>query len=154
MELTKVVVRFKPFHRTAEVETKFEPVTVSVMGAAPWAALAGDIDVRTGAGLFGAGGGALITNESDCEMPPPGLGLDTDTGAKPAAAMSAAGIVAVSCVALTNVVGRSRVFQRTMDPLTKFEPVTVIEKAGPPAVALLGAMDATEGVGLVDCAPS
>jgi hypothetical protein len=47
---------------------------------------------------------------------------NTVTWAVPAAAMSEAGMVAVSWVAETNVVVRSDPFQRTTAPLTKLEP--------------------------------
>ena len=47
------------------------------------------------------------------------------------------------------MVGRSDPFQRTTDPLTKFEPLTVRVKAGPPAVAEAGLMLASTGAGLM-----
>ena len=50
-------------------------------------------------------------------------GLATVTWAVPAVAISAAVIAAVNWVALTNVVVRALPFQRTLAPLTKFEPV-------------------------------
>src|SRR2546428_11477477 len=52
--------------------------------------------------------------------------------------MSAAGMLAVSRVALTNVVVRAAPFQRTVAPETKLFPSAVKVNAGPPAVALLG----------------
>ena len=152
--LTNVVGRFAPFQRTTELAAKFEPVAVSVKPAAPWAAPAGEIDASDGTGLFAGGGDALIRNDSDSDVPPPGPGLDTDTCAEPAVPMSAAVMAAVSCVALTKVVARSWAFQRTLDAPTKFDPVTVSEKVRPPAEALAGSMDATEGEGLLDCAPN
>ena len=39
---------------------------------------------------------------------------------------------------LPKVVGRSAPFQRTTDPLTKFEPLSVRVKAGPPAITEAG----------------
>src|SRR5260370_41583588 len=60
--------------------------------------------------------------------------LDTVTAAVPAIpgkAVSEAEIVAVSCVALTNVVSRGDPFQLTTDPLTKLVPFTVrVKPAG------------------------
>ena len=56
-------------------------------------------------------------------------------------------MLAVSCVALTNVVGRLAPFQVTVAPLTKPLPVTVSVKAGPPAGALDGASPVMRGPG-------
>ena len=63
--------------------------------------------------------------------PPPGEGLTTVIVAVPGDAMRADGTVAVSCVALTNVVTRLFLFQTTTEPTglpalcTKFVPFTV-----------------------------
>src|SRR5437016_9116272 len=65
-------------------------------------------------------------------------GLRTLTAAEPAVAMSAAGMLAVTRVALTNVVVRTAPFQRTVAPETKLFPSAVRVNAGPPAVALFG----------------
>ena len=51
--------------------------------------------------------------------------LETVTPAVPWNAVSAADRVAVSCVALANVVGRGDPFQLTTKPFTKFVPFTV-----------------------------
>jgi len=51
--------------------------------------------------------------------------LDTVIEAVPAEAISEAGMVAVSCVELTNVVARGELFQSTTEPFTKFVPFTV-----------------------------
>ena len=139
--LTKVVVRSVPFQRTTEPETKFVPVTVKVNPAPPAWALFGDSWVNVGAGL-------LTVNVRAEDVPPPGAGVNTVTCAVPAGAMSAAGIAAVSCVPLTNVVVRSVPFQRTTEPVTKFVPVTVSVKADPPTVALLGERELSPGTGL------
>src|SRR5438034_791333 len=61
--------------------------------------------------------------------------------------MSDAAIWACSCVALTNVVGRSLPFQRTTDELMKSVPVTVSVKAVPPEVALGGEIELSVGLG-------
>src|SRR5438552_15957859 len=81
-----------------------------------------------------------MVNAAGAEVPPPGAGLTTVTLAMPAAAMSVAGIVAVSCVGETNVVARAAPFQFTVELLTKLPPLTVISVAGPPAVASAGLM--------------
>jgi hypothetical protein len=52
------------------------------------------------------------------------VGLDTVTAAAPGKAVSAAEIVAVTCVALTNVVARGVPFQLTTEAATKFVPFT------------------------------
>ena len=69
----------------------------------------------------------------------------TVTDAVPAAAMSVAGIAAVSWLALTKLVVRSTPFQRTTEPLTKLLPFTVSVKACPPAAALLGEREVNVG---------
>ena len=58
--------------------------------------------------------------------------------AVPAVAMRAAGTVAVSCVAETNVVASGLPFQFTVEPETKLVPLTVNVTCGPPAVAQVG----------------
>src|SRR6266571_7832549 len=81
-----------------------------------------------------------MVNVAAAEVPPPGAGLTTVTLAMPAAAMSVAGIAAVSCVAETNVVARAAPFQFTVEVLTKLLPLTVSTAAGPPADAPDGLM--------------
>jgi hypothetical protein len=70
--------------------------------------------------------------------------------------MSVFVIVAVSSVLLTNVVARFAPFQRTTDPLTKFDPFTVSANPNPPATALVGDIEFSKGTGLLVvkvCAP-
>ena len=78
-------------------------------------------------------------------MPPPGGGENTVTEALPTETMSALAIAAVSCEALTKVVGRSAPFQRTTDVEVKLLPFTVRLKAGPPATLLDGASELMAG---------
>ena len=85
---------------------------------------------------MGVRGGGVIVKVRALETAP--SGFCTVTEAVPAAAMSVAGICAVSWVALTKVVVRVAPFQRTTELLTKLLPFTVSVKAGPPATALLG----------------
>src|SRR5207253_5328227 len=72
-------------------------------------------------------------------------GLRTVTDAEPAVAMSAAAIVAVSWVALANVVVRAAPFHCRVLPATKLLPLAVSVKAAPPAVAVVGDTDVSTG---------
>src|SRR2546426_39613 len=139
--LTKVVVRAVPFQRTPEPFTKLLPLTVMVNAASPVVALVGDSDVSAGAGL-------VTENVWAAEVPPPGAGGRTGTGTLAAAARSAAGIAAVSWVALTKAVVRAAPFQRTVEPLVKPVPLTVSVKAAPPTAALVGTSPVIAGTGL------
>jgi len=138
--LTKVVVRFEPLTRTTELLTKLLPLTVSVNPEVPAVALLGEI-------LLNDGDGLLTASDIVPEAEP--SGLVTPIARVPVDAMSLAGIAAVSRVPLTNVVVRFEPFTWTTDPFTKFEPLAVSVKAGPPAVAVLGEMLASDGGELV-----
>jgi hypothetical protein len=83
-----------------------------------------------------AGAGGLIVKPTALEADPPGL--VTLTLALPAAAIRLAATDAVSCVALTNVVGMAVPFHLTVEPDKKPVPFTVRVKAAPPAVAEVG----------------
>jgi hypothetical protein len=61
--------------------------------------------------------------------------------------MLLAGMAAVNCVLLPNVVVRLEPFQRTTELEIKLEPSTVRVKAAPPAVALMGEMEVSVGTG-------
>lgn len=141
--LTNVVDRLAPFQFTRVLVKKPVPLTVSVKPPPPAVALAGAIDVIVGTGL-------LIVNGVGPELPPPGAGLNTATGLGPAEAISLAGTAAVSFVLLTKVVvsGIPWIPNCTTDVETKFVPLTVRVKAGPPAVALVGEIVAIDGRGL------
>jgi hypothetical protein len=69
--------------------------------------------------------------------------------AVPAAAMSAAGIAAVTCVLLTNVVARFEPFHCTVELLRRLVPFTVSVKAPPPAIAEDGFKPDIDGTGLL-----
>ena len=84
---TKVVVRGEPFHWIADVDEKFEPLSVNAKAGEPATNALGAIDVTAGTGL-------LIVKVRGLEVPPPGAGLDTVIEAVPAVAMSAAVIEA------------------------------------------------------------
>src|SRR6267143_5615650 len=140
--LTKVVVRAAPFHCTLEPLTKLVPVSVSVKAALP-------ADVPVGDSVESVGEGLVMLNVCAAEVPPPGAGVTTVTDAVAAVARSAAGMAAVSCVALTKVVVRAAPFQRTVEPLPKLLPFTASVNAAPPTLALEGESDASVGTGLV-----
>jgi hypothetical protein len=72
------------------------------------------------------------------EAPPLGAGLVTVTAAILAVVMAAAGIAAVNCEGLTNVVARATPAKFTTEPVKKFEPFTVRVKAAPPVSARFG----------------
>src|SRR6266850_1178224 len=136
--LTKVVVRAAPFHCTLEPLTKLVPVSVSVKAALP-------ADVPVGDSVESVGEGLVMLNVCAAEVPPPGAGVTTVTDAVAAVARSAAGMAAVSCVALTKVVVRAAPFQRTVEPLPKLLPFTASVNAAPPTLALEGASDVSVG---------
>jgi hypothetical protein len=82
------------------------------------------------------------------EVPPPSAALVTVTAAVLAEAMAAAGMVAVNCVVLTNVVVSADPPKLTTEAATKFVPLTVSVKAVPPAAVLPGEIVVIVGVGL------
>ena len=88
------MVRFEPFQRTTDPFTKLDPFTVRSKAGPP-------AEAEDGLRLVIVGMGLLIVKGETPERPPPGEGLNTATLAVPAAAMSAASIVAVISVALT-----------------------------------------------------
>ena len=88
-------------------------------------------------------------NVDAADVPPPGGGFVTVTLAVPALAMSDALIVAVSLVALANVVVRGEPFQFTTEEETKLVPLTVSVKLAPPCVALDGESFVIVGAGLL-----
>ncbi len=87
---TYVVVRLAPFHCTIESAMKPLPFTVSVKAEPPAVR-----DKGLKFEIVGAGGSVIVKLWA-FEVPPPGAGLNTVTLAVPAAAMSEAGIAAVS----------------------------------------------------------
>src|SRR5437867_1269824 len=138
---TYVVARSCPFHRTTELVTKFVPVTVSVNP--------GPTTADCGLRLVIVGTGFRIVKVCGLDVPPPGAGAKTVTVGVPAAAMSVAGIVAVSCVGDTYVVARPAPFHCTTEPATKSVPVTVSVNPPSPATAAAGLSPVVVGTGLV-----
>ena len=110
------------------------PVSVTVCAGLPTAA---EVTDSVGAPGAASGAGVVIVKGRLLEVPGEALaaGLETETVAVPENAVSVAGICAVTCVALTYVVGRGEPFQFTMEPptatpftvelFTKFVPFTV-----------------------------
>lgn len=72
------------------------------------------------------------------ETPPPGVGVDTVIATAPVFARSLAGIAAVSCVALTNVVGRLAPAHNTCDDAVNALPAIVNVNAPEFTTALVG----------------
>ena len=127
-----------------EFETKPVPFTVSVKAGPPAPAKFGLSVVIAGIGFA-----LVIVKVTAFEFPPTGAGFDTVMTALPGAAMSLAGIVAVSSVALVDVVGRSAPFQRTTEADIKPVPVIVRLNAPLPAVAEPGLSPLMVGTGLL-----
>jgi hypothetical protein len=116
-----------PFHCTAEQGERLLPFTVSGTGdpvAASTAAFVGEIELRAGVGRFVPVANGAMENGREFEFVP-GVPADTLIATVPRKAVSAAVIVAVSCVGLTKVVGRGEPFQLTTSPFAKPVPVTV-----------------------------
>jgi len=67
---------------------------------------------------------------------------------EPTAKIKFGGTCAVSCVEETKVVDRLLPFQTTTEAEMKLVPFTVSVNAAPPAVALLGEIELTDGAGL------
>ena len=108
-----------PFHRTSEHGRKLLPVTFMVMAAVPAVAFTG-----SKVEIVGPGREVAATTEKftafDTAAP-----VFTVIGSVTGNAMSADVIAAVSCVELTNVVGRGELFQLITELLEKFVPFTV-----------------------------
>ena len=96
--------------------------------------------------MFGSVG-LLIGKLPGLDVLLPGGGLKTVTLADPAVAMSLAGMLAVRRVLLTYTVVRSLPFQRTIEPFTKFVPLTVRVNEGLPTMALDGLRPVIVGAG-------
>jgi hypothetical protein len=156
--LTNVVTRALPFTCATDELMKFVPVSVIVNPAPPALIVLGEIAVSVGTGF-----GAVIVNISEFENVPIGppcgrillappnstSGINTWTVAVPTAAISAAVIAAVNCVALTNVVVRFPPFHCTMAVFRKLLPFTVSVNAAPPAAAELGDREVNTPTGVL-----
>ena len=100
--------------------------------------------------MKGTGNDTPTVNGTVIELPPPGSGLVTPTCSVsvPKMLMLSAGIIAVSRLLETKVVGWLIPFQLTVAPGTKPWPSTSRVNAGPIATAVLGTSAAMVGIGL------
>ncbi len=71
-------------------------------------------------------------------VPPPGPGLNTEIAKAPGAPNKLTGMVAISCVELVKLVGRTASLANTFDCETNPLPVTVIASSGELAVVVAG----------------
>lgn len=99
------------------------PCTVNVSAGLPAPAVVGDTEAIVGGGNPPVGVARVSGNELDVPSE-----LDAVTLAVPASAVLAAGMEAVSCVALMKTVVCTAPFQFTTASLVKFVPFTVSVK--------------------------
>ena len=88
----------------------------------------------------------LVTVKSIALEVPPGAGLVTVTGNVPAEAILEAGMAAVNCVELTNVVVVATPPKFTIEDATKFVPLIVSVKPAPPTATVFGEIEVIVGV--------
>jgi len=126
--LLNVVGMATPFTSAIELFTNPEPVRTTLRLDTPAVTLLGETLVSTGTGFPD-----VTCNGSEADVPPPGAGFTTSINSVPGTARAAAGIVAVTWVALTNVVVALLPLNWTVQVLTKPVPVTVRMRSGLPA---------------------
>ena len=140
-----VVGRSFPFQRMTELGTKFVPITAKVKACVPTGAQLGSRELIVGIWLVSL----LMAKLTMLELPPPGAELVTITATVPAEAIAAAGMAAVNCVELTNVVVGVVPPKLTIEVARKFIPLTVsVKPAAVPTTALLGEIVVIVGTGL------
>jgi hypothetical protein len=123
MVVSGVVTLLAFTHRTTEQGRMFVPVTLRVRAGLPAAADVCDSETIVGAASGVAGVEMVKGREPDVPIE-----FVTVTAAVPENAAWAAEMEAVSCVALTKVVGCAAPFQFTDASLVKFVPFTVSVK--------------------------
>ena len=141
VEETKVVASAVPFQFTVESETNLVPLTVNVKSAPPAIAQVGLSELIIGV--------PLIVNVTAFDVAPQVPGFTTAIEAVPGLAMLAFGTVAVSRVEETNVVVSEVPFHFTVEPETKFVPVTVNVNPLLPAMAQVGLSELMVGTALI-----
>jgi hypothetical protein len=119
------------------------PVTISENCALPVVTPDGESEVICGTGLAAPS----IVNWMVRVVPPPGLGVETETTAVPAFWMSLAKICAVSSPVELNRLLRADPFHNTEEDGVKFDPVTIRVNAGWPATMFVGEIVWIVGVG-------
>ena len=124
VELTKLVASAAPFHNTSAPELNTAPFTVNVNPLLPAVMLVGEIDELDG----------VTVKFTEFDVTPLAA---TVTGAVPDAVSKFAGTLAVSFVALTNVVATDVPLNCTTASLSNPLPLTVSVNAAP-AGALVG----------------
>jgi hypothetical protein len=115
VEFTKVVESGAPFHLTTDPAEKAVPFTVNVNAAPPAAADDGLRETMPGRAS------TLSRSAPDATAP----GFTTVIFNEAGAAVACRGMLAVSSVALTNVVGAGDPFQQMAAPFSKPTPFTV-----------------------------
>jgi len=138
-----ITVRAWPPTVAVAPAAKPAPVAVSVKAPLPAVTLAGLRLLMLGVGFTSA-----TVSGRAADVPPPGAGVNTVMLGVPAAAISLAGMAAVSRVDETNVVVRPAPLTWTTEPLVKLEPAAVRVKAAPPADAAVGLMLDRAGAGV------
>jgi len=136
---SKTVVIAVLFSVIKEPETKPTPTAVSVNVGLPAATAEGEMDVN--ANVLAAL--PVTANVTASEVVPSGFIARMFTLAGDA--ICSAFTFAVSCVADDTVVGSASPPQSRIVPLTKFVPVAVRVKSLPPAVTVVGLIDASVG---------
>ena len=138
------------FHWTTEQGTKLLPVRFRDTATVPAVALVGESEAIAGTG---SELGDVMEKFTELEFTADGR-LDTEIAAAPSEVVSVGRIAAVSCIALTNVVGRGDPFQLTTEPLTKFVPLTVrVKPAGLQYDVEDAETEVTVGAEIVNVAP-
>jgi hypothetical protein len=136
LELTQVVGRVWPFHRTLEPGINPLPLTVKVNAALPTVTDCGERADNTGAV-------AVRVKMSAFDEDPPGF--DTAIEFEPGTPARLAGTDAVNWEAEANTVGNGPPFQRTTEFAKKLDPVTVRARLEVPAAADAGFSPVIDG---------
>ena len=124
--------------------TKPLPSIVNGKPGQPAPTLWSEVDAITGAGFELNG---VTVNGLVDEVPPPGVGFETDTFSVAAEANALAAIATVTCVGLIKFVACALPFSCTTDWGKNPDPFTFNTNGAAPACALTGEIEETEGSG-------